>query len=465
MAELIKMSQKELSRYDIIKKCLDGHLDTSSAAKMIKVTTRQIRRMKSKVREFGAEGLMHGNRGRPSNRSIPDKIIGQAKYYLNKYYSDFKPTFASEKLLENHQIKLSGEKVRHIMASLNLWQIKPKKVNQEHRQWRPRKESFGEMEQFDGSYHRWFEYRGEPCCLLASIDDATSKITKAEFTDSESVVNVFRFWSDYVEIYGKPVSIYLDRFSTYTNTHHKPTRHQNYQEDAEYLTQFQRAMRELNINLITAHSPQAKGRAERLFETLQDRLTKEMRLKGIDNINEANQYLAKEFIPKFNQRFSVPALKKDNLHQKLNEQEQNQLASIFSVHDQRYVNNDFTVRFKNSWYQITKDQPTLVCRKDKVQIEKHLSGEIKLSLKGHYLNYKILPERPVPQKIKITELVNEVRAKNPCVPNVNHPWRNTDWIFNKQYKNKSIKQKQMVEYLKLNQVKADISTLEEVGHF
>lgn len=465
MTELIKMSQKELSRYDIIKKCLDGHLDTPSAAKMIKVTSRQIRRMKSKVRKFGAKGLVHGNRGRPSNRSIPIEIIGQAKYYLNKYYSDFKPTFAAEKLLENHQIKLSGEKVRHIMASLHLWQIKPKKVNREHRQWRPRKESFGEMEQFDGSYHRWFEYRGEPCCLLASIDDATGKITKAEFTDSESVINVFKFWSSYIHESGKPNSIYLDRYSTYTNTHHKPTRHQNYQEDAEYLTQFQRAMRELNINLITAHSPQAKGRAERLFETLQDRLIKEMRLKGIDNVNEANEYLAKEFIPKFNQRFSVPAIKKDNLHQKLTEQEQNQLTSIFSVHDQRYVNNDFTVRFKNSWYQITKDQPTLVCRKDKVQTEEHLNGEIKLSLKGHYLNYKILPERPVPQKIRITELVNEVRAKNPCVPNVNHPWRNTDWIFNKQYKNKNIKQKQMVEYLKLNQVKADISTLEKVGHF
>ena len=193
MTELIKMSQKELSRYDIVNKCLSGNLDTLSAAKMIDVTARQVRRMKSKVREFGAKGLIHGNRGRPSNRSIPTKIIGQAKYYLNKYYSDFKPTFASEKLLENHGLKLSGEKVRHLMVELNLWQIKPKKINGEHRNWRPRKESFGEMEQFDGSYHRWFEFRGDPCCLLASIDDATSKITQAEFTDSESVVNVFKF--------------------------------------------------------------------------------------------------------------------------------------------------------------------------------------------------------------------------------------------------------------------------------
>ncbi|KKQ87464.1 MAG: Integrase catalytic region [Berkelbacteria bacterium GW2011_GWA2_38_9] len=465
MTELIKMSQKELSRYVIIKKCLDGQLDAPSAAKMVGVTSRQVRRMKSKVREFGVKGLIHGNRGRPSNRSMPIEIIGQAKYYLNKYYSDFKPTFASEKLLENHKIQLSSEKVRQMMAELNLWQIKPKKTNGEHRQWRPRKESFGEMEQFDGSYHRWFEYRGESCCLLASIDDATGKIVRAEFTDSESVVNVFKFWLGYINESGKPVGIYLDRYSTYANTHHKPTRHQNYQEDAEYLTQFQRAMGQLGINLITAHSPQAKGRAERLFSTLQDRLIKEMRLKGIDNVNEANEYLAKEFIPKFNQRFSVPALKKDNLHQKLTEQEQSQLSSIFSVHYQRQINNDFTVRFKNSWYQIVKDQPTLVYKKDKVQIEEHLNGEIKLSIKGHYLNCKVLPERPTPQRFRITELVNEVRAKNPCVPNANHPWRNTDWIFNKQYKNKDIKQKQMVEYLKLNQVKADISTLEKVGHF
>ena len=224
-------------------------------------------------------------------------------------------------------------------------------------------------------------------------------------------------------------------------------------------------MKQLNINLITAHSPQAKGRAERLFKTLQDRLIKEMRLSGVDNVNEANQYLEKEFIPKFNQRFSVLALNRSNLHQKLTEQEQDKLVSIFSVHDQRYINNDFTVRFKNSWYQITKDQPTLVYKKDKVQIEEHLSGEIKLSLKEQYLDYKVLPERPVPQRFKISELVNEVKARNPWTPKQDHPWRNTDWLFNKQYKNKINQQKQMVEYLKLNQVKADISTLEEVGHF
>lgn len=465
MTALITMNQKELSRYEIIGNCLSGQLDSSSVAKLIQVSGRQVRRMKAKVRKLGVKGLIHGNRGQPSNRRIPAEVITKAKYYLDKYYPDFKPTFASEKLWQNHQIKMSGEKVRQIMAELGLWQINRQKINQEHKTWRERKASFGEMEQFDGSYHHWFESRGQACCLLAAIDDATGKITQAKFTDSESVVCVFKFWQKYLEKQGKPASIYLDRASTYTNSHHRPTRLKNYQEEAEYLTQFQRAMSQLNINLITAYSPQAKGRAERLFKTLQDRLIKEMRLKGISNPQEGNDYLEKEFIPEFNQRFSVPAKRKDNLHQKLTEQEQSGLASIFSVHDQRFVNNDFTLRFKNQWYQLIKAQPTLVCRKDKVQVEEHLDGKVELVLRGHKLNYQPLPARPIPQRWKVTELVKEIKDNNPWKPAADHPWKQTNWLINKQYQKLKTNQKLKVEYLQLKQIEADISTLEEVGHF
>jgi len=354
------------------------------------------------------------------------------------------------------------------MAELGLWQIKTKKENQAYRAWRPRKESFGEMEQFDGSYHHWFEQRAKPCCLLASIDDATGKITKLWFTDSESVINVFKFWQRYVENLGRPASIYHDRFSTYVNTHNQKTRLKAYREaetEKEYLTQFQRAMTSLGINLIAAYSPQAKGRIERLFNTLQDRLVKELRLKGLSDQDQANQYLDQEFIPEFNQKFVVAAQQKNDLHQKLTAKEQAQLKSVFSIHSSRTVNNDFTLRFKNQWYQLSKDQPTFISRQQTIQVEEHLTGEIHLSFKGHDLVYKILPARPTPQRLKITNLVQEVKERNPWKPQADHPWKQTDWLFNKQYHNQKIKHKLKVESLQLKQVKADISTLEKVGHF
>lgn len=424
--ELIVMSSKELTRYDIIKDLIVGKINGTEAARQINLSVRQIRRLKKKVNNFGAKGLIHSSRGRAGNRKIPDEIIGKAKDFLRKRYADFKPTFATEKLWENHGIKLSKEKIRQIMTEEKLWQPKPRRKNKEHRYWRPRKEHYGELEQFDGSYHSWFEGRGEEeCCLLATIDDATGKITTARFTTDEGVVPVFSFWQAYVSQHGKPLEIYLDKHSTYKiNAKHLL-------DDKEALTQFERVMRDLDIKVIHAHSCQAKGRVERLFGTLQDRLVKELRLANVSNIKEANEFLNTIFIPKFNNQFARLPQKKNNLHRALTQYEKENLDKIFSLKDTRVVNNDFTISYEGRWYQLDKTQPALVCRKDRVSVEKRLDDKIFISLRGKYLNFKELPQRPEKVKMKIAFLT---KTEPSWKPPIDHPWRKP-FIFSPQFSN------------------------------
>ncbi|KKU12599.1 MAG: Integrase family protein [Parcubacteria group bacterium GW2011_GWC2_45_7] len=295
-----------------------------------------------------------------------------------------------------------------------LFKPKKRKQNQVHREWRERKECYGEMEQFDDGYHHWFEDRGKEICLLASIDDATGKITKLKFAQNEGVIEVFRFWKEYLESKNKPVAIYLDKFSTYK------VNHKNATDNHELITQFQRACQDLNINLITAHSPQAKGRVERLFETLQDRLVKELRLQNISDTETVNQFLEEKYISDFNDRFSVLPAKDTDLHRPLTEHDQKNLDKIFSIQSRRQVKNDFTIQFKNQWYQLEEIQPTTVYRKDEVLIEDRLDRSIHLGKKEKYLNFKKLPARP--KKIK-TNLVAITPRKSTWIPPVNHPWR------------------------------------------
>lgn len=212
---LITMSSRELTKYNTINDLIACKINGTEAAKKIGLSVRQIKRLKVKVKKDGARGLIHGNRGQKSNRRIAGEIIKKVKDILKKNYADFKPTFAAEKLEDNHSIKLSKEKTRQIMIEEKLWQVKSRKQNGEHRYWRPRKEFYGELEQFDGSYHNWFEDRSQQCCLLVAIDDATGKIIQAKFTSDEGVIPVLSFWKDYVSQHGKPLGVYLDRYSTY----------------------------------------------------------------------------------------------------------------------------------------------------------------------------------------------------------------------------------------------------------
>lgn len=414
MEQNITMSAKELSRYDVITKLIQKQMNGTEASKLIGRSLRQVRRMKAAVKQRGAQGLIHKNRGRVSNRSIPQHAINEIHGIVKETYHDFGPTFAAEKLAENHGIEISREKLRKLMTDWGFWEPKQRKGNKEYRSWRERKEYEGEMGQFDGSYHKWFEDRAPECCLLAAIDDATGKIMKAEFGLNESVHSVFEFWKEYVTRVGKPVSVYLDKYSTYKINHESAV------DNTELLTQFQRATRDLGINLITAHSPEAKGRVERLFETLQDRLVKELRLANISSIEEANRFLEEVYIPKFNAQFGVIAQKKTNLHRRLTEQERSNLDHIFSVHSVRCVSNDFTIRFKNQYIQLEETQPCTVLRTDTVLIEERLDGSLRIMLRNKYLNFRILPERPEKVKLKVIALT---RTRSSWKPPANHPWR------------------------------------------
>lgn len=425
--KLITMNETEILRYDIIKKLLDKKIKNSQTAKLLDLSVRQIKRIKNRVREKGVEGLIHKNRGRDSNKKTDPKIIAKAGKYLKEKYSDFKPTFAAEKLEENHKIKLSKETVRILMAGLNLWQINPRKSTSQYHSWRPRKECFGEMEQFDGSYHKWLEDRAGELCLLLSIDDAAGKITHAKFDKNEGVVAVFKFWLEYFGKNGLPVSIYLDKFSTYKINHPSAV------DNKEMMTQFQRAMGQVGIRSISAHSPEAKGRVERVFQTLQDRLVKELRLAGISTVEKANEFL-KKYIPKFNEQFSVAPKSSNNLHKVLSKELKEKLPQIFSIQSPRKVSNDYTIMFKTKFFQLAEIQPTTVYKKDTVIIENHLNGKIKINHQNHYLNYQELPERPKKQKILLPALT---RTKSSWKPPADHPWR-------KQIFFSKIKEKQLI---------------------
>lgn len=412
MNKYMTMSIKEVKRYDIIKKLISKDLNGSEAAKLLDLTTRHIRRLKKKVDIKGIKGLIHGNRGRISNRKMPDKERKEIAELLHQHYPDFKPGFASEKLDKVHNIRYDPKTIRKIMIEEELWKPKRKKKVDYH-SWRQRRSCFGEMLQYDGSYEFWFENRAPKCCLLASIDDATSTVW-AKFDEHEGVEPTFNYWKEYIRSFGKPHSIYVDKFSTYSMNHKLA------KENDDTLTQFQRAMRELGIEPITAHSSQAKGRVERLFGTLQDRLIKELRLNNISTKKEANEFLEKTFLPEFNAKFKVEAISKADLHRKLTSKENDGLDSILSRQCKRTVRNDFTISYKNNWYQLEEHQPATICKRDIVAVEERLDKTIHFRLRGKYLNYKLLPKRP-DKAIKNNVWI--IAKTSSYKPAIDHPWR------------------------------------------
>ena len=409
------MSAREVDRFDILSRLLRKELNGIEAGTLLGLCVRQVRRLKATVKQQGASGLIHGLRGKISNRRMGDKERKKIVGLLKEKYPDFGPTFAAEKLSEIHKINHDPKTIRAIQIKAGLWKPRRSKMGDDHRSWRQRRSAFGEMQQFDGSYHDWFEGRGgiTEACLLAAIDDATGKVVEAAFAPHEGVFPVFSFWKAYIETHGKPRQIYMDKFSTYKMNSHAA------KDNPDLKTQFQRAMIALHIEPIFANSPQAKGRVERLFDTLQDRLVKEMRLADIRTVEEANRFLTDVFIPAFNAKFSVVPASPQDLHQPLTEREQKDLPSIFSRQEQRIVQNDFTFAFQHQWYQLTAHQPVTVCKKDEVTVEEHLDHSIHIRLRGKDLNVAILPERP--KRAVVPFVIAKTAA--PTKPPADHPWR------------------------------------------
>jgi len=414
-----ELTPAEQEKAAILIAAIKGKITNAQAAKQLHLSIRQVQRAKAAIRKDGCSGIVHGLKGKPGNHRISENIKETSLNLIKEKYADFKPSFATEKLVENHSITVSYGTTRLWMIEQGLWQTRKQRKPQYHT-WRQRKDYFGELEQFDGSYHLWFEERlldeyGNPeeVCLLASIDDATGKITHAYFDFNEGVVPVFNFWREYVLTLGKPLAIYLDKFSTYKINHKMAV------DNLELMTQFQKTMNLLNIQVINANSPEAKGRVERLFGTLQDRLVKELRLNNISSITEANIFL-KEFLPKFNLRFSVTPAKDGNVHREITQQEKRNLKSIFSIKSQRRVNLDFTIQFKNHFYQLEEIQPTTIRSKDKVLVEEWLNKTIHFKFKNKYLKVFILPEKPKKAFRQPVILTNHpLNYKPPS----DHPWR------------------------------------------
>jgi len=418
----IKLTMKESQKYQIIQKLINKQITNREASKMIGISKRQVQRVKLKVANQGIIGIVHQNRGRTGNRRYTDEFINKILSFYDQYYYDYGPTLAAEKLLELHSIKVSKEWLRTILIKNNRWKVKSRRKPKQRHVWRERRSNYGEMQQFDGSYHKWFEKRGEKCCLLLAVDDATGVITKAKFDQHEGVVPVFKFWEEYGKTNGFPCEIYLDKFSTYK------INHKSAQDNKELITQFQRAMNQIGVKLIVAHTPQAKGRVERMNATLQDRLVKELRLKNISTIKEANRFLEKEFIPVFNKKFAVIPKEKANLHKTINKELDKKLTQIFSIQNTRKVMNDYTIMFKNQFFQLEEKQPTTLFKKDTVIIEEHLDKSIKIRLNSKYLKYYKLPKRP--KKILNVPLCALTKNKAPWIPPKNHPWRGNENLNN-----------------------------------
>lgn len=417
---MITMSREESSRLHIIHQALNKKISQTEAASLICLSDRQMRRMIKRIREEGDEGICHRSRGKTSNRCIPKKVKEKALRLFREKYKDFNLAHATEKLHEVHGVRLSDE-------TLRLWLNKAeipyrKRKGRKHRQWRERKANFGEMVQIDGSHHDWFEGRGPFCVFMGYIDDATGTVY-GRFYDHEGVMPAMDSMKRYIQLYGIPKSVYLDKHTTYKSWAEPTIEEQlNGQKPMSY---FEKSLAELVIEVIHANSPQAKGRVERLFNTLQDRLVKEMRLAGIKSVAEANEFL-KTYLPKHNRKFKKKAASAANLHRPaLHSRE---LDRILCIKEERTVRNDFTIAHDCTLYQI--EQPT---RAKKVTVEKRLDGTVHISYKGQELKYRVVIPKSVKKQPKVRLPISR---KKGCVPAVTHPWRR-GYMHNPRLKTKT----------------------------
>ncbi len=380
MEETYRMKRKDLKRYQMVHNVLSQKITQIQAARWLNLTDRQVRRIVLRVREEGPSGVIHGHRDKPSGRAFEPLLRQRALNLVREKYSDFGPTLAAEYLLrEPKPIVLNSETLRQWMIAEKIHT--PKSRKKKHRSWRPRRECLGELVQLDGSIHDWFEGRGPRCVLVAYIDDATSHILHLEFVPTEDTFHLFQATKHYLLAFGRPITFYVDRDSIYRVN--KQASVDEELQDLPPLTQFGRAMEQLDIQLLPAFSPQAKGRVERLFETLQNRLVKAMRLEGISSIPQANRFLQKHFISQHNARFARPPAHSFNAHRTL--LKKHNLDTILAFHSPRVIQNDFTIQFKNRFFQIEKKQACRIVPKRTLIVQERLDHSILLRYKHHYL--------------------------------------------------------------------------------
>lgn len=404
MEETIEMSDKELTRFNILSGVKNKTLSQIKAAQLLGITDRQVRNLLVLLERNGPRGLVSKKRGHPSNRRRSQRFKEQVLNIIREKYVDFGPTLANEKLEEKHTISLSTETLRQWMIEAKIWYPKRRKIKTHP--LRKRKECFGEMIQIDGSHEFWFEDRGEKCVAIVFIDDATGKITGLHFSKGESLDAYFITLEKHLKNHGRPISVYSDRFCVFDS----PVEGN--------LTQFQRSLKTLGIKSILANSPQAKGRVERANRTLQDRLIKEMRLQGISDIEKANEF-ADTFVKQYNKHFSKEPASQFDAHRPL--ETRVDLSRVLSRYEERTLTKDAVFQFHNKFYKI-KEVPEgkrIIGKKVEVRVGK--DGSIRTFLEDKEVN--AVPLETVREERATLPPKPQWKERAYKAPSATHPWR------------------------------------------
>ncbi|MBA3767812.1 MAG: ISNCY family transposase [Acidobacteria bacterium] len=418
------MSQRELSRLELMQQVERKELTQCRAAELLGLSARQMKRLVRAYRAMGAAALISKRRGRASNHRLPPATVTAATALLRTRYADFGPTLAQEKLREAHGLTCSVESVRQWLIAEGLWQVRRAHRPVIH-QLRERRSRLGELVQIDGSPHDWFEGRAPKCTLLVFIDDATGRLMELRFAAAETTFAYFEAVRSYITQHGKPLAFYSDKYGVFRVN--QPTLPDS---PTSGLTQFGRAMKELEIELICAHSPQAKGRVERANQTLQDRQVKELRLRGISGMEEANAFLP-EFATDFNRRFAVAPRSEEDAHRPLILTEA--LSRILVLTQRRVLSKNLTLSYQSRIYQIETPRAAYTMRGAQVTVSEAGDGTVTLDYQGRALAYQLAAERgPQPTCVTPAKLLDATlgpqAAKPQPVPEryrppASHPWK------------------------------------------
>jgi len=409
MKKDVSISKKEIAAFDLLERVSRKELSLKSAASILQISYRQCKRLFKRFKSEGQNGLIHRARGRASNRAFDQQTRQSIIARYQQHYPDFGPTFAAEKLLLDG-FTLDHETLRRWLINQDLWQRRRKR--DPHRSWRQRRAHFGELAQMDGSHHQWFEDRGDACCLMNMVDDATG-VTLCLLSQQETIQAAMTLLWKWIESFGIPSALYTDGKNVYI-----PSQKATLQaelEGREELTHFGKACKRLAIRIIHAHSPQAKGRVERSNSTYQDRLVKELRLAQISDIDSANEFLYSGFLEELNAKFGIEPRQEEDFHRKASKYD---LGSVFCIEEGRHVSRDWIVRFENNYYQLKK-QSRYSPQASRVLVRRYLNGELHFNYRGEEAEYELMEQRP-----KATEKKRRaLKSKRKYVPSPDHPWQ------------------------------------------
>lgn len=415
--EMIELTKKALHRLKVVEAVSEKRLTQGDAARQLGVTRRQVKRLMASYRRDGAPGLVSRRQGKPSNRRLKDSLRESIRALLVEQYPDFGPTLAREKLREVHALEVSVETVRQLLTELGLWRPRTRKAARPF-QARERRARFGELIQIDGSPHAWFEGRGPYCTLIVFIDDATGRLTQLYFAPSETTAAYREVLRRHLALYGCPVALYSDRHSIFRINREDPA-------NGHTQTQFGRALEGLQIEAIHAHTPQAKGRVERANQTLQDRLVKELRLRGISDIDSANAFLP-EFMADYSRRFAVVPTSSADAHRPVVHSPR-ELDLLLCEHSERTLSKNLTLQYRNTLYQLQHRGPGYHLRGAKVTVCEADSGEVVLLYAGQELPYTTYRKGEAPPKSEdektLNARVDAAVGRQTTKPGPNHPWR------------------------------------------